>query len=424
MSMRPIAATLAIGLLALAGCRSVTTERIAAWKATPEGRERLVQAVRDPAVPVERRAEAAAALTEVGWVDRVESAIAGIPLDDRAQLIPVVVPLVARDLGDGGARGWEAREALYALRRQATTDEGTRSIDAKLMPALEADLRAGRLEGGRHPVKEMLIAMGTPSVPVAARVLADAKAPFDAAVEVLDKVGDKAAKEAGGAALVDRARAGAPSKPELWQALGTLGGPKVIAFLEEKIEQGSADADHAARTLNSVRRDRSLLPFALKVARDPAGRPFVREQMLTLAQSLGGEEARTGLVGLIGPEPDPAFRYRIYQAAVKSDAKAVLPALEAFPDKAVYDAADLREHLVAPLVSMGWQAREGVFKALQSKSALARLTAVWTLEKVGFESDAVQVAKLSGDKGKVKGITPSIGAEATRVSGALKKPGS
>src|SRR6185436_7898483 len=129
------------------------------------------------------------ALTEVGWVDRVESAMAAIPLDDRARLIPAVVPLVARDLGDTGARGWEAREALYALRRQATTDEGTRSIDGRLMPALEGDLRAGRQDGGRHPVKEMLIAIGTPAVPTASRVLTDPKAPFEAAVEVVDKVG-------------------------------------------------------------------------------------------------------------------------------------------------------------------------------------------------------------------------------------------
>jgi hypothetical protein len=421
LSKCSIAATLATGLLLL-GCGSATPERIATWKTTPEGREKLVQALRDPGVPVERRAEAAAALTEVGWVDRMESAIAAIPLDDRARLIPLVVPLVARDLADGGARGWEAREALFALRRQATTDEGTRSIDARLMPALEGDLRAGRLDGGRHPVKEMLISIGTPSVPVAARVLADAKAPFEAAVEVMDKVGDRGAKEAGGAALVTRARAGA-IKPELWQALGTLGGPQVIAFLQERIEKGGEEADHAAKTLNAVRRDRTLLPFALKVARDPAARPSVREQMLALVQSMGGEEARTGLVGMIAPEPDPAFRFKIYQAAVKGDAKAVLPALEAFPDKAVYDAAAVRENLVAPLTGMGWPAREGIFKALQSKSALARMAAVWALEKVGFDSDAVQVAKLSADKGKVKGITPTVGAEATRIAAALKKPG-
>lgn len=417
-SLRPLVVLVP---LALVGCRSVTTEKIADWKANPEGREKLVQAVRNPAVPVERRAEAAAALTEVGWVDRVESAIAAIPIEDRARLIPAVVPLVARDLTDKGARGWEAREALYALRRQATTDEGTRSIDARLMPALESDLRAGRLEGGRHPVKEMLISIGTPSVPVAAKVLADPAAPFEAAVEVLDKVGDRAAKEAGGAALVNRARAGSV-KNELWPAMGTLGGPQVLAFLQERVAQGGDDAEQAAKTLNSVRRDRSVLPFALKVARDPAAKPAVREQMLALAQSMGGDEARTGLVGMIAPEPDPAFRFKIYGVAVK-DAKAVLPALEAFPDKAIYDAAAVREHLVTPLVTMGWPAREGIFKALQSKSALARLTAVWALEKVGFDSDAAQVTKLSGDKARVKGIASTVGAEATRVAAGLKKPG-
>lgn len=420
---RPGTATVLLCLLAF-GCRSVSADRIAAWKATPEGREKLVQALRDPAVPVERRAEAAAALTEVGWIDRMESAVAAMPIDDRAQLIPVVVPLLARGAVAAGAPGGEARDALYVLRRQATTDAATRSIDAQLMPALERELRAGRAEEGRHSVKEMLIAIGAPALPVAARVLADPQAPFEGAVEVVDKVGDRASKEAGGAALVQRARGGQVPTPAFWQALGTLGGAQAVAFLEEQIEKGGERAEAAARTLASVRRDRTLLPFALKIAGDHGAPAAVREQMLTLAQGLGGDEARQGLVKMIATEPDPAFRFRIYEAAVKGDAKAVLPALEAFPDKAVYDPAALREHLVAPLAGMGWPAREGIFKALQSKSPLARLTAVWALEKVGFESDAAQVAKLSADRGKVKGVTPTIGTEATRIAAGLKKPAS
>src|SRR5687767_13582878 len=99
LPLRLLPPTLLLVLMAT-GCRSVTTERIATWKTSQEGREKLVAAVRNPDVPVERRAEAAAALTEVGWVDRVESAFAAIPLDDRARLIPVVVPLLARDLAD------------------------------------------------------------------------------------------------------------------------------------------------------------------------------------------------------------------------------------------------------------------------------------------------------------------------------------
>jgi hypothetical protein len=408
-------------LVLAAGC-GLTPERIAAWKTTPEGREKLVAALRDGALPVERRAEAAAALTEVGWVDRVEGAVADLPLDDRARVLPAIPPLVAHDLGAAdGARAWDAREALFALRRQSTTDEGTRAVDGKLLPVLEQDLRTGHVEGGRHSVKEMLIAIGPPAAPLAGRVVADPKAPFAVAVEVLEKVGDKAAREAAGAALVDRARGGAPASDPLWQALGTMGGPRVVSYLEEKIEAGGDQAEPAARTLPKLRRDPALLSFALKVAGNAAAPPAVRKEMLGLAQSIGGDEARKGLVAVIGADPDPAFRFSAYEGLVKADAKSIVPALEAFPVKDAYDEVAVHEHLVTPLVHMGWPAREGIFKALQSPSPLARLTAVWALEKVGFNSDAAALTKLTADKGKVKGITPAIGAEATRIAATLKK---
>jgi hypothetical protein len=256
-------------------------------------------------------------------------------------------------------------------------------------------------------------------------VLADAQAPFETAAEVLDKVGDRAGREAGGASLVDRARGGAALTPVFWKILGTLAGPKVVAFLEEKVEQGPVDQSlDAARTLGQMKSDRTLLPFALKVARNPAARPAVREEMLTLVQTMGGDEARKGLIEMIGSDPDPNYRFRAYKAVIKADAKAIVPALETFPDKAKYDAATVREQLVAPLATLGWPAREGIFKALESRAPLARLTAVWALEKVGFESDAKAVAKLGKDRGKVKGIPTTIGAEATRVLSRLKKPAS
>jgi hypothetical protein len=349
-----------------------------------------------------------------------------MPFEDRALVIPPIVPLVGRDLASAdGERAGNAREVLFALRRQATTDEATRAIDGKLLPALERDLRTGRVDGGRHSVKEMLIAIGAPAAPLASRVLADAQAPFETAADVLDKVGDRAAREAGGAALVDRARGGAPLTPVFWKTLGALSGPRVIAFLQEKVERGTGgEALEAARTLGQMKSDRALLPFALKVARNPAAKPPVREEMLTLAQTLGGDEARKGLLEMIGGDPDPAYRYRAYRAVIKADAKAIVPALETFSDKAKYEATTVREQLVAPLTTMGWPAREGIFKALESRSPLARLTAVWALEKVGFESDAKAVAKLVKDRGKVKGISTTIGAEATRVVSHLKKPAS
>src|SRR5205814_96099 len=91
--------------------------------------------------------EAASALIEVGSVDRVESALAAMPFEERGRLIPAMVPLLA------GARA-EGREALFVLRRQATTDVATKSVDAQLLPALENERRAGRAgraHAGRGP---------------------------------------------------------------------------------------------------------------------------------------------------------------------------------------------------------------------------------------------------------------------------------
>src|SRR6185369_9936033 len=160
----------------------------------------------------------------------------------------------------------------------------------------------------------------------------------------------------------------------------------------------------------------AMLPFALKIAANTGAARAVRQQLVTLAESFGNEEARKGLVAIIAADPDPAFRFSVYEGLVKADAKSIVPALEAFPAKDSYDAEEVRTHLVMPLASMGFPAREGIFKALQSPAPLARLTAVWSLEKVGFNSDAKALDKLLSDKGRVKGITSSIGAEATRVA--------
>jgi hypothetical protein len=415
-----------LALLCLAGCGSVSPERVQAWKATPEGRERLVGALRDSSLAVPLRAQAAAALTEVGWVDRVESAVAGMPFDERGPLIVAIPPLVAPGLDSPqAAQAWDAREALLVLRRHATTDEGTRVIDGYLLPALERDLRAGRLEGGRHSLKEMLTALGPAALPALTRVMTDDKAPFATAVELIDKVGDQDRRDAGSAALVKRARSIAVVPPELWQGLSTLGGKPAITFLEEVVTKGSGDAQtRAAEALAKVRIDPSLLPFALRMARDVRTSPPVRGHMLSLAERIGSEEARKGMIEIIATDPDRDFRFKAFAAVIHAGSgRQLLAALEAFPVTASYQPDEIRARLVEPIAKIGYAGRTDVFRALASKSPLARLVGLWALEKSGFASDAPQVAKRTADRGVVKGFPPrtTIGSEATRVVAVLKK---
>jgi len=412
----------ALALLWLAACGAPTSSDIVQWKSAPDGAERLQKALKAPAVPTTVRAEAGAALVDLGLPDHLSSAVARLPLDDRARMIPVLVPLL--EGGVGGPRAWEVREALFSLRQQATTDESRRSLDRVFFAALEKDLRAGRTTGGRHAVAEMLEALGPASVPTLLAVLGDATAPFAPAYQVLDKVGDKAAKEKGAVGLVKRARGG-KLPDELWTALGTLGGKDAIAFLEERVAKGSEDeAERAASALGLMKREPALLPFALRVAGDASARPALRDKMLEVVRNVGGEEARNGLVKLIASNADVPFRFKAFKAAIKSGGgPALLPALEAFPNDTPYTVEAVQQNLVASIYEMGYENREGLFKALESRSAFARMAAVLTLEKSGFGSDGEHVVKLVKDRGVVKGFAPgrTVGAEAQRVAALLKK---
>lgn len=410
-------------------CGSPTPARIAAWKSAPDGADRLREAVKDAKAPPDLRAQAAAALFERDGADPVAAVVAGLPIDERAPLIPPLVPRIATSLrSPDAARASEAREALFSLRQEATTEDARAAIDGALFPALREDLQTGRTTGGRHTLAEMLIALGASSVPTVQSALDDARAPFAPAYQVLDKVGDKAAKAKGGAALARRARAlTGPVPPELWTALGTLAGPDAIAFLEERVDRGAGDEPkQAATALALIKWEPTLLPFALRKAGDTAAPEAVRDKMIDVIKNVGGEDARKGIVKLIAEARDPAYRYRLFGAALKVGGGAVLaPALEALPQDGSYTIDDIRKNMVDPIYSLGFENREGLFKALESKSPVARMAAVLTLEKSGFGSDAQFVIKLEKDRGVVKGFPrgDTVGAEATRVAALLKKNG-
>lgn len=422
-------AALVLLVLTGAACGGVSAEDIQTLKKTPEGRERLVKVLRDDGQALPRRAEAAAALAENGAVDRLESAVAAMPFDDRARVIPATAELLARTLDAREAgKSEDARDALFALRRQSTSDEGTRTVDAALLPALEKDLRAGRTEGGRYSFKEMVTTIGPAALPLVQRALDDPQAPYATPVEVLLALNDKPAQEKAGAALVARARSTSTVAPELLTAMSRVGGEAVTAYLQQRIEAADPQAaERAADALTRVGRNPALLPFALRVAKNGSASPKVREHMLTLVRNLGTEDARKGLLEALRAEPDPGFRFTIFQAAIDAGGgKAVLAALEALPSDAPYQPGEVKEKVVAPIYGLGWQAREGIFKALESKSPVARMFAVLVLEKSGLDGDAAPLLKLTKDRGTVKGFPrgQTVGVEANRVAATLKKPAS
>ena len=420
---------LGLGGLGLA-CNKPSSDNIQLWKTTEKGPERLHDALADHGTPARLRAEAAVALVDIGRAEEVDTTFQSLPAEDREEIAKSLEPLFEVAMKDPTPdKALSARDGLYSLRQFVTPDE-QKHIDAALLPVLEADLKAGHLKQGRHSVDKMLTAIGSDSGAMLARVLAEPDAAYPQAAELLGKVGDADAREKGGKELVARAKADKPRKkgkePEgaIFKALGVVGGPTAVTYLEEKVL--GANKDEAALAVRALqeRRDPAVLPFAVKVASDPKADKIVRDEMFGVIEAIGGLEAQRGLLGIISSDKEEIVRYRAFESALTAGKlDAIQPALEAFPAAVSYKKVDVDDLLVKLVEKLGPPARPALVKTLESQAPLARMTALMALEQVGRAPDAPAAQKLAGDSTTVKGFPAgeTIGKEAARVAEVLKK---
>jgi hypothetical protein len=415
-------------------CNKPSSDNIALWKTTEKGPEHLHEALADHGTPARLRAEAAVALVDIGRAEEVDTIFQALPPDDRAEVANNLQPLCEVAMKDPSPdKAIAYRDALYSLRQFVTPDDQKR-IDAALLPALEADLKAGHLRQGRHSIDKMLTAIGSDAGAMLARVLNEPDASYLQAAELLGKIGDADAREKGGVALAARAKADKPhgqknkagKEPEgaIYKALGAVGGPTAARLLEDKITGSNKDEAALAVRALQERRDPAVLPFAIKIASDPKGDKIVRDEMFGVIEAIGGLEAQRGLFGIISSDKEEIVRYRAFESALTAGKlDAIGPALEAFPAAVAYKKVDVDDLLVKLIEKLGPPARPALVKALGSSAPLARMTALMTLEQVGRVADAPAVEKLAGDSTTVKGFPSgeTIGKEAARVAELLKK---
>ena len=74
-------------LLALAACESVTSERIETWKGTQKGPDKIESALRDGNIAANLRAEAAAALVDIGRPEKVDEIMSAMPAGQRWEIL-------------------------------------------------------------------------------------------------------------------------------------------------------------------------------------------------------------------------------------------------------------------------------------------------------------------------------------------------
>jgi HEAT repeat protein len=171
------------------------------------------------------------------------------------------------------------------------------------------------------------------------------------------------------------------------------------------------------------------------VAGDAKANKELRGEAFGVVEKIGGPEAQQGLLRIIAADRNDIVRYRAHEAALEiGKAAAIVPALQAFPDKLSFKREDVIDFLVKDVTKVGPSAKPAVLAALASPSALARMVAILSLEaplpsnpktRLGSPADLAALAKLAEDNAKLKGFPPgmTVGSEAKRVSELLQGKG-
>jgi HEAT repeat protein len=409
------------------GCSKPTSDSIQVWKTTEKGPEKLHDTLASHSVPAQLRGEAAVAMVDIGRGEEVDTVIGSLPADDRAEIAKTLIPGYQAAMtaqGPTGTRALEYRDALFSLRQSVPAADKQR-IDAILLPALENDFKAGKLRQGRHSLEKMLTAIGPESTAMMVSVLG-MDVPFGPTADLLAKIGDDASREKGAAALVARAPKLKEDKhPDLlYKALGALGGPTAVKYLEGKVASGNKEEALLATRALGERRDPAVLAFALKVAADPKADKTVRDEMFGVIEGIGGLDAAKGLATIISSDKDEIVRYRAFEsmlAARKADG--IQPGLEAFPASATYKKVDVDDLLVKLIEKQGAAARPALVQTLASRAPLARMTAAMALEQMGRAPDAPALEKVAGDTTPLKGFPAgeTVGKTAARAAASAKK---
>src|SRR5215470_8209723 len=100
-----LAAVAVAVVVQLGGCNKPTSDSIQLWKTTEKGPERLHDALADHGVPPKLRAEAAIAMVDIGHDEEVDTLIAQMPADDRAEIAKTLVPAYEAAMAAGGPGG-------------------------------------------------------------------------------------------------------------------------------------------------------------------------------------------------------------------------------------------------------------------------------------------------------------------------------
>jgi HEAT repeat protein len=379
-----VVAALAGGVVVQGGC-DPTPEKIARWKETERGPGKLREALKQSGLDPTLRAQALAALVEVGMAQDALADLGTLDAADRRPIIHAAVPRLAELARGSGIAGSattraqrEAKDALYLVRTDAAPEDRALA-DAALIEWTTADLN-GRMSAGGHSSEQILLAIGPKAAPRLAELMQPGSSQLVSAAGIFGKLADPDARARAADTLIQRIQKAGPRSldDQALQALGLIGGPRATAFLVDQAEHAQAEATREKALLALAQGtlsvgDGALQAAALRIAGDKKAPGKVRESAFQLLEKM--PTAVTGLIALMR-DPDETVRWRAVEASLAAGKeRAVVPVLEALNPTGKYKPEDLDSYVVHDLVLVGPTALTPLQTELASKNAVARKVA-------------------------------------------------
>jgi HEAT repeat protein len=375
-------------VVALAGAGNLgcdpTPEKIARWKETERGPKKLRETIEKHGLDPSLRAQAFAALVEVGMAQEALADLGKLDESERRGIIHAAVPKLAELARGSGIVGSattraqrEAKDALFAVRTDAAPEDRN-AADTALIEWTTADL-AGRMSAGGNSSEKILVAIGPKAAPRLAELLQPGTQQLLPAAGILGKIGDPDTRARAADGLIGKIRQTGRRGPDdaTLQALGLVGGPRAAAFLIDTAEHGSEELREKALLAlgqgSLSQGDTTAQTAALRIAGDKKAPGKVREAAFQMLEKM--PTAVTGLVGLMRTADETA-RWRAVEAALAAGKdKAVVPVLEGLDPGGRYKKEDLDSYVVHDLVLIGPSALPPLKGELGSKNAVARQVA-------------------------------------------------
>jgi hypothetical protein len=379
-----LVAVASLALAAPTGC-DPTPEKIARWKETERGPGKLREALQKSGLDPSLRAQAFAALVEIGMAQDAIGDLGKVDDQDKKAIIHDAVPRLAELARGSGIAGSattraqrEAKDALFAVRSDAAPADRD-AADKALIEWTTADLN-GRMSAGGHSSDVILTAIGPKAAPRLSELMQPGSSQLVAAAAIYGKVAPPDDRARAADALIGRIQKAGPRglDEQALQALGLIGGPRAAAFLVDQAEHGHEEKTREKALLalaqgNLPAGDESLQAAALRIAGDKKAPDKVRDSAFELLEKM--PTSVTGLVALMR-DPNEVVRWRAVEAALAAGKdKAVVPVLEGLNPQGKYKQEDLDSYVIHDLVLVGPTALPPLRGELASKNPVARKVA-------------------------------------------------